>query len=73
MQKKLGPTTYQVITPGLQQVLHVNLLREWLIHTEKAALLLIRCVGEDKEADHEYLPPPSETDMDLTRLTTAQE
>lgn len=40
VQKKLGPTTYQVSNPGRQhssRVLHVNLLKEWVPRTGEGA------------------------------------
>ncbi|XP_072246328.1 uncharacterized protein nfic isoform X1 [Leuresthes tenuis] len=76
VQRKLGPTTYQVATPGLQRsskVLHVNLLKEWIPRCEMGAeVLLIRGVEEEEEVD-QYLPSPSDADLDLSHLTKEQQ
>jgi len=76
VQRKLGPTTYQVATPGLQRsskVFHVNLLKEWIPRSEKGAeVLLIRGVEEEEEVD-QYLPSPSDAYLDLSHLTKEQQ
>lgn len=77
VQRRLGPTTYQVSTPGHQQssrVLHVNLLKEWVPRAEKGAeVLLIQAVKEEEEVDDQYLPSPVSTDLDLSHLSELQQ
>lgn len=72
--KKLGPTTYQVSTPGQprsSRVLHINLLKGWVQRPErKAEVMLIRGVLEDEEVDKQYLPPAgASVDCDLSHLS----
>lgn len=77
VQRKLGPTTYRVSTPGQRRssrVLHVNLLKEWVPRTEKGAeVLLIRAVKEEEEVDDQYLPIPISSDLDLSHLSEDQQ
>uniref|UniRef100_A0A8P4KK44 ribonuclease H n=1 Tax=Dicentrarchus labrax TaxID=13489 RepID=A0A8P4KK44_DICLA len=57
--KKLGPTTYQVATPGrprASRTLHINLLKEWVPRPERKEVMLIRGVQEEEEVDEQYLP-----------------
>ncbi|XDV30635.1 hypothetical protein PO909_033505 [Leuciscus waleckii] len=57
--KKLGPTTYQVATPGRprsSRTLHINLLKEWVQRPEQKEVMLIRGVQEEEEVDEQYLP-----------------
>ena len=73
VQKKLGPTTYQVSTPGHQRsswVLHVNLLKEWV---PRAEVFLIQAVKEEEEADDQYLPLPVSTELDVSHLSKDQQ
>lgn len=73
VQKKLGPTTYQVSTPGHQRssrVLHVNLLKEWI---PRAEVFLIQAVKEEEEADDQYLPLPVSTELDVSHLSKDQQ
>uniref|UniRef100_A0A3P9DVA4 Protein kinase domain-containing protein n=1 Tax=Maylandia zebra TaxID=106582 RepID=A0A3P9DVA4_9CICH len=76
VQKKLGPTTYKVSTPGLQRgnrVLHVNLLKEWIPRTEnKTEGLLIHSVDEEEEVN-DYLPSVTVSVLDLSHLTSEQQ
>ncbi|CAI5638198.1 unnamed protein product [Oreochromis niloticus] len=76
VQKKLGPTTYKVSTPGLQRgsrVLHVNLLKEWIPRTEnKTEGLLIHSVDEEEEVN-DYLPSVTASVLDLSHLTSEQQ
>uniref|UniRef100_A0A669FBS4 Gypsy retrotransposon integrase-like protein 1 n=1 Tax=Oreochromis niloticus TaxID=8128 RepID=A0A669FBS4_ORENI len=76
VQKKLGPTTYKVSTPGLQRgsrVLHVNLLKEWIPRTEsKTEGLLIHSVDEEEEVN-DYLPSVTASVLDLNHLTSEQQ
>ncbi|XP_043958900.1 uncharacterized protein LOC122823389 [Gambusia affinis] len=57
--RKIGPTTYQVSTPGFHRgsrVLHVNLLKEWVPRKEnETEVLLIHRVDEEEEVN-DYLP-----------------
>ncbi|XP_042071507.1 uncharacterized protein LOC121812727 [Haplochromis burtoni] len=72
VMRKLGPTTYEVSTPGQlrsSKVLHINLLKEWVERIEhKADAMLIRRVPEEDEADEQYLPPAGSLDYDLSHL-----
>ncbi|XP_051271638.1 uncharacterized protein LOC127372197 isoform X2 [Dicentrarchus labrax] len=57
--KKLGPTTYQVATPGrprASRTLHINLLKEWVPRPERKEVMPIRGVQEEEEVDEQYLP-----------------
>ena len=69
--KKLGPTTYQLATPGQAhptRVLHINLLKEWVQRPEKRTeVMLVKRVLEEEEGDEQYLPsssPPVDFDLD---------
>ncbi|KAK7912657.1 hypothetical protein WMY93_012868 [Mugilogobius chulae] len=56
--KQLGPTTYQVQSPGHPQsskVLHINLLKLWVQRPGKD-VMLIREVAEEDEVEEQYLP-----------------
>lgn len=62
IKRRLGPTTYETATPGLDQpskVLHINLLKEWIPHPEKEPqVLMIQKVMEKEELEEQYLPQP---------------
>ncbi len=56
--KKLGPTTYQIATPGesrSHRTLHINLLKEWFPQKESASVNLIRLVDDEEEIEEQYL------------------
>lgn len=76
VQKKLVPTTYKVSTPGIQkwgQVLHVNLLKEWVPRTQnETEVLLIHGMDEEEEVN-EYLSSVASSVMDLSHLTSEQQ
>ncbi|XP_028437739.1 uncharacterized protein LOC114558153 [Perca flavescens] len=71
--KKLGPTTYQVSTPGKprsSRILHINLLKEWVQRPERKEVMLIRVVQEEEEVDEQYLPSAGvPVDHDLDHLS----
>lgn len=75
--KQLGPTSYEVATPGQARtrwVLHVNLLKEWFPRTEKAAdVLLIRKVEDEEEIEEQYLPHWKPTTLELDHLSAVQQ
>lgn len=62
IKRKLGPTTYEIATPGLDQpskVLYMNLFKEWIPHPEKEPqVLVIQKVMEKEELEEQYLPQP---------------
>ena len=72
IQQRMGPTTYQVSTPGQSRssrVLHVNLLKEWVERPDKKAeVLLIKRVPEDEEVEEQYLPAAASLHLDLSHL-----
>ncbi|KAG5852333.1 hypothetical protein ANANG_G00061280 [Anguilla anguilla] len=74
--RKLGPTTYEVATPGQKRskwVLHVNLLKEWFARpVEEAEALLIRSVGDEEEVEEQYLPIQPVSALDLSHLSPEQ-
>lgn len=58
IKRKLGPTTYEIATPGLDQPSKV-LLKEWIPHPEKEPqVLMIQKVMEKEELEDQYLPQP---------------
>lgn len=77
VQRKLGPSTYQVSNPERQhtsRVLHVNLLKEWVPRAEESAkVLLIQAVKEEEEVDDEYLPATVTFDLDVSHLSEDQQ
>lgn len=72
IMKKLGPTTYQVSTPGQprsSRVLHINLLKEWVQRPERKEVM-IRSVLEEEEVDEQYLPSAgASVDHDFSHLS----
>ena len=72
IQQRMGPTTYQVSTPGQSRssrVLHVNLLKEWVERPDKKAeVLLIKRFPEDEEVEEQYLPAAASLHLDLSHL-----
>nr|XP_033931158.1 uncharacterized protein LOC117439355 [Pseudochaenichthys georgianus] len=74
IKKQLGPTTYEVSTPGKprsSRVLHINLLKEWVPRPEQEArVMLIRDVQEEEEVEEQYLSPGGATvSHDLSHLS----
>ncbi len=64
IKRKLGPTIYEIATPGLDRsskVLHINLLKEWIPRSEKSQVLMIQRVEQ-------YLPQPVSACVDLDHL-----
>ncbi|KAI4883507.1 hypothetical protein NFI96_029468 [Prochilodus magdalenae] len=73
--QKLGPTTYEVASPGerrSRRVLHINLLKEWHERT-KSEVLMIRHVEDEEEVNEQYLPAPSHTSLDISHLSANQQ
>ena len=73
--QKLGPTTYEVASPGerrSRRVLHINLLKEWHERT-KSEVLMIRHVEDEEEVNEQYLPAPSHTNLDISHLSASQQ
>ena len=77
VEKQLGPTTYQIATPGRprsRKVLHVNLLKEWAEKPETTTgVMLIRAVEEEEEGDDQCLPSPAPAELNLSHLSTDQQ
>lgn len=73
VQKRLGPTTYRVGTPGQSRsnrTLHVNLLKEWVQRPERKKVMLVRNILEEEEMEEQYLPSADvPVDFDLSHLS----
>lgn len=74
--QKLAPTTDKICTPDQRRstrVLHINLLKEWVSRPEgKQDVFFIRSVS-DEEVEEQYLPLPSDSAFDLSRLFPEQQ
>lgn len=73
MGKQLGPTTYQVATPGqphsTQNLLHVSLLKRWAEALERKEVQLTTAVEEEMAVDDQYLPSSAYMEPDLRHLS----
>ena len=76
VQKRLGPTTYEIATPGRgrsTKVLHVNLLKEWISRPEGKEVMLIRRIDEEEDMDDQYLPVAAPVVLDVEHLADEQQ